>query len=228
MQGCGGFVEFADTKLMIAKQKLEISILQVLVCRRAEGVDLLDEVVIGGIEAARIKDAFCFRIDLSQSLTKRFCGLGVISCGKQGLRIGKGQNFILGCELPCEGKFLRGGVVIAIAERLYAFIEVIVGRSCGGRRFGLLLGIGEVGLVDRLIVIATCGRLARAAVVVIVSVIVVSVAAARLIRDRVVAIPVIRGAAIPVIAHIIVIIRPVSAGVDEEVSAMIIRIDGAE
>jgi len=135
------------------------------------------------------------------------------------LAVGEWKNHIFRRQLHGLGELQSGSIVLSDFERLDGFFEVNVRKSGFLGLCGLLCDILKDLGVDRL------SRLIAAVPIGVVVVRVIVVSRARdLAGNRVVAVPVIWMAAVPVVAGIAVTERPVTAQADEHVLAVVVRI----
>ncbi len=139
------------------------------------------------------------------------------------LGVGEWKNHIFRRQFNSLGELQSGGIILGDFERLDGFFEINVRKS----RF---LGLG--GLVCKVLENLGVHRPSRLVAAVPVTVIIVSVIvvtrAADLAGDWVIAVPVIRMAAVPIVAGVPVTARPVTAQADEHIFSMIIRVNISE
>ena len=142
---------------------------------------------------------------------------------KKCLGIGEWKNHIFRRQFNSLGELQSGGIILGDFESLDGLFEINVRKSrflgLGGLRCKVLENLG-VHRPSRLVA-------AVPVTVVIVSVIVVT-RAADLAGDWIVAVPVIRVTAVPIVARVAVTERPVTAQADKHILPMIIRIDITE
>jgi hypothetical protein len=133
----------------------------------------------------------------------------VLAFREKGLNVGIRQNDIIGRKDLGFVKFIRGGIIIPTCEGLHRLVERTVRR-----RF--LLRLGRRFLTEFLAYFAI--RIRRRPVIVVI--IIIRIAGDDIVR-RIISIPGIGLVAVPVVTHA-VIVRPVTAETDEDISAMII------
>ena len=182
-------------------------------------VDLLEKRFLIGIQTAGEENAFLLGADFFQGPAKYPGGIRILLACQKCLGVGEWKNHIIRRQLHGLGELQSGGIVLSDFERLDGLFEVNVRKSGFPGPGGLLRQVLEYLGVDRL------GRLIAAVPVCVVVIrVIVVIRAADLAGDRIVAVPVIGMAAVPVVAGISVTVRPVTAQADEHVLAMVIRI----
>jgi len=152
---------------------------------------------------------------------------------KKCLGIGEWKNHIFRRQFNSLGELQSGGIILGDFESLDGLFEINVRKSrflgLGGLCCKVLENLG-VHRPSRLVAAVPVTVIIVSVIVVtrvIVSVIVVT-RAADLAGDRVVAVPVIRVTAVPIVARVAVTERPVTAQADKHILPMIIRVNISE
>jgi len=230
LQRLDGLFDSADAEQMIAKQKLQVSVEAVELGPFGEAVNLVKKDIVIGIETARIKDALLFRQNFCQSCPKKLGSFRIFLIGEKGLRVGERKYHIIRCKVDCSGEHAGSRVILAGFEGLDSTFEVGVDEGFRVGYFGGLPGKLFANVCKGSVVNDTICCLvglkggSTTVGVVIVGVVVVRIAL-HFTCDRIVAVPIVRVVAIPVIAEIAVPYRPVAAQTNENVSAVIVRIN---
>ena len=232
LQGLCGLFDSTDAEQVIAQQKLQVSVKAVEVGSFGEAFNLLKKDIVIRIETARVENTFFFRQNLRQSCPKELGSFGIFLIGEQGLTVGKRKYHIIGRKVDCSGEHISGRAIIAGFEGLDGTFEVAVGEVFRVGSFSSLLGklfanVREGGVVNRPDTICCLIRVngnSTTVGVVIVGVVVVRISR-HFASKRIIAVPAVRVAAIPVIAAIPVPSRPVATQTDENVFAVIVRIN---
>ena len=227
-------VKLANAEQVVAQEKLQVCVKTVELHLFAQAVNLCEERLVIGIQAARIENAFFIRGNTRQSCSKDLGCCRILLIGEEGLSVCKRKYHIFGGELPCFGELRNGYSVLAGFKRTDSSFEKCVSQGSLVGFYGFLLGQSFANICKGRVVYGlniVCYRirlrhdsLVITRVVVVVRVVVVCIAF-DFAGDRIVTVPVVRMASIPVIAGVCVSYWPVAAYADENVSAQMVGVN---